>query len=208
MDLSTALSNEAIVDTQSMYLFGNGMAPLNLLPNIDIQVNGSDVGGITSTATLMGSSIPSFSSGSTTTIAGRECFVPAPTPSPQLSPVTPRAMQSSPLHPCSPSTSSSTEQTLSEEDKKLIDMPYYQFKKLLDDPSIGETRKEDIKNIRRRGRNKMAAKLCRTKKMRTIVGLEQEVEQSRKTKSLINIRTKCLEREIAELKKKCLKSNR
>ena len=197
IELSTALSSEAIGDTQSMYMFGNGSAHLNLSPSTSQQSSSSVI-------TLLDSMSMFPQPSQTPPSADRNSFTtPPPQPSTHRTPVSPRqsSKRSASLSPV-PSPRS-VESKLSEEDKKLIDMPYYQFRKLLDDPSIPERRKEEIKSIRRKGRNKMAAKVCRSKKIHLIMGLEQEVEQLRKAKSQIAIKTMNLEREIAELKKKC-----
>lgn len=192
-ELSTALSSEAIVDTQSMYMFGNGSAHLNLSPNN--QQNSSSV------ITLLDSAMFPMSSQALQTppSTNRNTFTTPPPPSP----ISPRhsSERSASLSPAA--SPMPAEPKLTEEDKKLIDIPYYQFRKMLDDPSIPERRKEDIKSIRRKGRNKMAAKVCRTKKLSLIMGLEQEVEQLRKAKSQIAFKKHSLEREITELKKKC-----
>lgn len=197
IELSTALSSEAIVDTQSMYMFGNGSAHLNLSPNGSQQNSSSVITLLDSVAMFPMNSEPlqtppSPDRNNFTTPPPRSSFHRAPRQS---------SKRSASLSPA-PSPKS-VESKLSEEDKKLIDMPYYQFRKLLDDPSIPERRKEEIKNIRRKGRNKVAAKVCRSKKIHLIMGLEKEVEQLRKAKSQIEMRTMSLEREIEELKKKC-----
>ena len=209
MQLGTTLSEESIVDTQSMYLFGNGSAHLNVCP-----------GGGTHVTTLLDSSMlhlapppPSPSSidrhslTSPQSPMARSPMARSPRSPMARSPVA-RSPPASPHRrslSLSPTPSSkSTGQELSEEDKRLINIPYYQFRRILDDSSIPEARKEQIKNIRRRGRNKMAAKVCRTKKLSMISGLEREVELLRKAKSQMSIKANTIEREIAELKKKCL----
>jgi hypothetical protein len=82
-------------------------------------------------------------------------------------------------------------------------MPFYKFKKILDSPSVPEEKKNNIKNIRRRGKNKIAAKTCRQRKMDIVLGLQQEIEQLRGMKSQICGRTNSLQREIEVLKAKC-----
>ena len=184
--LSTALNAEDSI-AQSMYMFGNGTGHLSLLPPATtVPATPPQV------VTLMDSAMLPVTS---QVVQPRESL--SLTPPPQLSPVSRRPSPS----PSPTPSPGSTGQQLSTEDAKLVDMPYYQFRKLLDDPNIPEKRKEDIKNVRRRGRNKTAAKLCRNKKLQMIMGLEQEVEQLRKTKTLISMRTQNLEREISELKK-------
>lgn len=85
----------------------------------------------------------------------------------------------------------------------LVDMPYYQFKKILDDPSIEHGEKEAVKNIRKRGKNKVAAKNCRQKKIEVVLGLQQEVDQMKERKRLLHLKCQGLEREINILKQKC-----
>lgn len=205
IELSAALSTEdAIVDTQSMYMFGNGMGHLSLLPHGSVPPQQSTASSAQVVTTLLDSAMLPVCSQASQTHSGMSRG--AVTPPPQPSSRTFDSVYHSNRHPPSSSPTPSPKPAgveLSDEDKKLVEMPYYQFRKLLDDPSIPERKKEEIKNIRRRGRNKTAAKLCRNKKLQMIMGLEQEVEQLRKTKSLISVRTQSLEREIAELKKKC-----
>lgn len=205
-DFVPALSSEMTVDTQSMYMFGNGTGHLSLLPNGSHVTSDAIIN--TQVTTLMDSTM--FSSPSpqthprTSTLRETQSLSPAPHHSQPSTPPSVYSIpyNSSPTTPPSPSPSVEQDQ-VSVEDRKIIEMPYYQFRKLLDDASIPEKRKEDMKNIRRRGKNKVAAKACRQKKMSLIMGLEQEVEQLRKQKQLVAVRTQSLEKEIAELKRKC-----
>jgi hypothetical protein len=193
IELSTALSSEASLDTESMYMFGNGSASLSL----NQQNTSSSVITLLDSATMDSTTMFPVMSQSMARITPT---LPNPLHPSYETPVSPRQSRNRSI---SLSPAPSTESKISEEDQKLIDMPYYQFRKLLDDQSISDTRKEEIKSVRRKGRNKVAAKACRTKKLSLIMGLEQEVEQLRKAKSQIAIKTISLEREIAELKKRC-----
>ena len=197
IELSTSLSAEASVDTRSMYMFGNGTGQLNLSPSLAGQTR---IPGATNVVTLMDSTMIPPPSQERATISPH-ITAPAP-PQRATSPYQNSNRHSKSLSPA-PSPKSPAEQEMSSEDKQLVDMPYYQFRKILDDSSIPEKRKEEIKNIRRKGRNKIAAKVCRNKKMHLIMGLEKEVEQLRKAKLNIALKTKALEKEIAELKRKC-----
>lgn len=200
IELSTALSAETTVETQSMYMFGTGQ--LQLLPN---GTNTSHLGAPAVTEAAQPSQIKTPFNTSRESLP----LAPSPQPLPSLASSGMHALfqrpHQRPLSMSPTPSPNSAEQEVSEEDRKLIEMPYYQFRKLLDDPSIPERRKEEIKNVRRRGRNKNAAKLCRHKKLTMIMGLEQEVEQLRKTKSRIALRTHALEKEIGELKRRCHK---
>lgn len=82
-------------------------------------------------------------------------------------------------------------------------MPFYQFKKILDDPSVDPTEKEEVKTIRKRGKNKVAAKNCRQKKIEVVMGLQQEVERMKEEKKRLDSKCQGLEREINSLKQRC-----
>ena len=86
---------------------------------------------------------------------------------------------------------------------RLVDMPFYQFKKILDDPSVDPTEKEEVKTIRKRGKNKVAAKNCRQKKIEVVMGLQQEVERMKEEKKRLDSKCQGLEREINSLKQRC-----
>ena len=208
-DLSTALSSDTSIDTDSMYMFGNGTGQLSLLPSNSNTLSSQVTSLEDQVTTLMNSAM--FTQTHSNDNESQELRSLPPSPQPPPSPLTPSSMRShdrytpssSVTFSPSPSPSFVEQEVVSSEDKKLIDMPYYQFKKILDNPSIPEKSKEDIRNIRRRGRNKMAAKACRQKKLTMIMGLEQEVEKLKKTKLQMTLRTKHLEKEIAELKRQC-----
>ncbi|XP_065919983.1 nuclear factor erythroid 2-related factor 3-like [Dysidea avara] len=71
-----------------------------------------------------------------------------------------------------PSSSQNTNLPSSDE---LVTMPFYKFKRLLDDPSLTAKEKAEAKAIRKKGKNKHAAKHCRQRKMAKLDGLEHEV---------------------------------
>ena len=85
----------------------------------------------------------------------------------------------------------------------VIHMPFYRFKKILDSSSVPTEKKNDIKNVRRRGKNKIAAKTCRQRKMDLVLGLQQEIESLRNRKMEILGRNNTLQKEIELLKKAC-----
>ena len=197
-------------DLHSMLLFGNGSGQLGPPPNTTVDPSSSNtdsVGPVTYQMTTLADSslLPTLDMSSSlphvnTELHSGRLYCPlSPVGSPSLS-TTSTFITTSP--PPSPSLSLENN-TFSHEEKKLIDMQYYQFKKLLDDPSIAEKKKEVMKSIRRKGKNKFAAKVCRQKKVHKVKGLEQEIEQLKKTKLLMTLRQNSLEHEITQLKRQC-----
>ncbi len=89
------------------------------------------------------------------------------------------------------------------DDQAVVDIPFHKFKKILDDTSVPESEKDRLKCIRRRGKNKMAAKNCRNKKMTIVCGLQQEIDQMRVAKARLDLKTRSLEQEIAHFKHLC-----
>ena len=87
--------------------------------------------------------------------------------------------------------------------KKLIEMPFYEFKKILDSPSVADQEKVEVKNVRRRGKNKVAAKNCRQRKLEVIFGLQKEIEQLKAAKSKVAVRSQKLQQEIEALRRRC-----
>lgn len=92
---------------------------------------------------------------------------------------------------------------LTNDEQKYVSLPYYKFKKLLDGDSVSDDFKEKLKVIRKRGKNKVAAKNCRQKKLSMINGLQHEINQLREHKAKLSKKTKSLEQEIAILKQRC-----
>ena len=86
---------------------------------------------------------------------------------------------------------------------KMVHMPFYQFKKIIESPALPEEKKNNIKTLRRRGKNKIAAKTCRQRKMELVSGLQQEIEQLRAIKQRISGQTNTLQKEIELLKSQC-----
>ena len=193
----------AMADSSStdLLLFGNGSGHLNLLPSdttlAENDASTSSVGHRNNMADL--AICPTLDLPLSSVHADTElCESLYPHPSPAAIP-----LPLSTIPTGSPSSPLPEQDTFSCEEQRLIDMLYYQFRKLLDDPSISENMKEEMKSIRRKGKNKAAAKACRQKKVHKVKGLEQEIEQLRRTKLQIVLRTEAFEREIAELKRHC-----
>ena len=82
-------------------------------------------------------------------------------------------------------------------------MSFHQFKKYLDDPNVDPMEKEEAKNIRKRGKNKIAAKNCRQKKLEIVMGLQQEIDRMKEEKKRLDMKRQALEREINMLKQRC-----
>lgn len=87
--------------------------------------------------------------------------------------------------------------------KKLIEMPFYEFKKIIESPAVPEHDKVEVKNIRRRGKNKVAARHCRQRKLDVIFGLQKEIEQLKAAKSKFAVRSQKLQLEIEALRRRC-----
>ena len=87
--------------------------------------------------------------------------------------------------------------------EKLVSMPFHQFKQILDSSKVEDKDKEEAKCIRRRGKNKVAAKNCRQRKLEIIFGLQQEIEQLREAKSKLAVKSQDLQQEIAVLRQRC-----
>ena len=92
------------------------------------------------------------------------------------------------------------------EHSSLVDMPFYQFKKIIDSPHFSERDKEQVKVIRKRGKNKVAAKSCRQRKLELITSLQQEVDRLKEVKSRLALRELTLQREIEQYKSQCSQS--
>lgn len=186
-DFTTPMLSDTSVDTQSMYLFGNGTGHLALLPvlpppnSVEQTATHPSLIDHTSSLALQTTSVSVATSSSAEHYDQHLAMSPSPSPTPSPKP--------------------NEQEEVSAEDRRLIDMPYHQFRKLLEDPSLSDKRKEDIKNIRRRGRNKIAARTCRKKKLGFLLGLEQEVKKLKDMKNQMTVKTLQLEREIAQLKK-------
>lgn len=66
---------------------------------------------------------------------------------------------------------------------KIINLPVEEFNELLSKHQLSEAQLSLIRDIRRRGKNKMAAQNCRKRKLDTILNLERDVEDLRRDKA-------------------------
>lgn len=78
----------------------------------------------------------------------------------------------------------------------IVDMPFYEFKKIIDSNSISERDKEEVKAIRKRGKNKMAAKNCRHRKLELLSSLQQDIDKLKGKKASLALKALSLQREI------------
>ena len=81
--------------------------------------------------------------------------------------------------------SSHTEPNKLPSHEELVAMPFYKFKRLLDNPSLSSDNKTKVKAIRKKGKNKSAARHCRQRKMVMLEGLEQEVASLRQQRAAL-----------------------
>ena len=86
---------------------------------------------------------------------------------------------------------------------ELIHMPYFEFKKLLDSGSVSERDKDEVKAIRKRGKNKTAAKNCRHRKLEQLSTLQQEIDSLKGRKARLALKALALQREIEGYQRKC-----
>ena len=127
---------------------------------------------------------------------GTNVTVPSPLPSHSTSSPSP----STPSSIVAVGASGATKGNIAPE---IIKMPFYQFKKILECPDLPEQKKAEVKSIRRRGKNKMAAKNCRQRKLEVIMGLQEEVDKLKDTASKMRVKNLALEKQIEMFKLKC-----
>ncbi|XP_058261511.1 endoplasmic reticulum membrane sensor NFE2L1b isoform X2 [Hemibagrus wyckioides] len=85
---------------------------------------------------------------------------------------------------------------------KIVNLPVEEFNELLSKHHLSEAQLSLIRDIRRRGKNKMAAQNCRKRKLDTIIKLEQGVQDLRRDKArLLKEKMECL-RSIRQMKQK------
>ncbi|XP_077359464.1 endoplasmic reticulum membrane sensor NFE2L1b isoform X3 [Festucalex cinctus] len=67
--------------------------------------------------------------------------------------------------------------------EKIVNLPVEEFNELLAKHQLSEAQLALVRDIRRRGKNKMAAQNCRKRKLDTIINLEEGVHQLRRDKA-------------------------
>ncbi|XP_062994609.1 endoplasmic reticulum membrane sensor NFE2L1 isoform X1 [Elgaria multicarinata webbii] len=86
--------------------------------------------------------------------------------------------------------------------EKIINLPVEEFNELLSKYQLNEAQLSLIRDIRRRGKNKMAAQNCRKRKLDTILNLERDVDDLQRDKSkLLREKVEFL-RSIRQMKQK------
>ncbi|XP_023670135.1 endoplasmic reticulum membrane sensor NFE2L1b isoform X2 [Paramormyrops kingsleyae] len=85
---------------------------------------------------------------------------------------------------------------------KIINLPVEEFNELLAKHHLSEAQLALIRDIRRRGKNKMAAQNCRKRKLDTILNLEQGVDDLRRTKAKLLKEKMEFVRSIRQMKQK------
>ncbi|MEQ2177310.1 hypothetical protein GOODEAATRI_002263 [Goodea atripinnis] len=86
--------------------------------------------------------------------------------------------------------------------EKIINLPVEEFNELLAKHHLSEAQLALIRDIRRRGKNKMAAQNCRKRKLETIINLEQGVQDLRRNKARLLKEKMEFIRSIRQLKQK------
>ncbi|XP_049418987.1 endoplasmic reticulum membrane sensor NFE2L1b isoform X2 [Epinephelus fuscoguttatus] len=86
--------------------------------------------------------------------------------------------------------------------EKIINLPVEEFNELLAKHHLSEGQLALIRDIRRRGKNKMAAQNCRKRKLDTIINLEQGVQDLRRDKSRLLKEKMEFIRSIRQMKQK------
>nr|XP_046232514.1 endoplasmic reticulum membrane sensor NFE2L1b isoform X2 [Scatophagus argus] len=85
---------------------------------------------------------------------------------------------------------------------KIINLPVEEFNELLAKHHLSEAQLGLIRDIRRRGKNKMAAQNCRKRKLDTIINLEQGVQDLRRDKARLLKEKMEFIRSIRQMKQK------
>ncbi|XP_037547580.1 endoplasmic reticulum membrane sensor NFE2L1b [Nematolebias whitei] len=86
--------------------------------------------------------------------------------------------------------------------EKIINLPVEEFNELLAKHHLSEAQLALIRDIRRRGKNKMAAQNCRKRKLETIINLEQGVQDLRRDKARLLKEKMEFLRSIRQMKQK------
>lgn len=85
---------------------------------------------------------------------------------------------------------------------KIINLPVEEFNELLAKHHLSEAQLALIRDIRRRGKNKLAAQNCRKRKLDTIIKLEQGVQELRRDKARLLKEKMEFIRSIRQMKQK------
>ncbi|XP_061665453.1 endoplasmic reticulum membrane sensor NFE2L1b isoform X2 [Syngnathoides biaculeatus] len=86
--------------------------------------------------------------------------------------------------------------------EKIVNLPVEEFNELLAKHQLSEAQLALVRDIRRRGKNKMAAQNCRKRKLDTIINLEEGVHQLRRDKARLLKEKMEFLRSIRQMKQK------
>uniref|UniRef100_A0A673G130 Nuclear factor, erythroid 2-like 2b n=1 Tax=Sinocyclocheilus rhinocerous TaxID=307959 RepID=A0A673G130_9TELE len=87
----------------------------------------------------------------------------------------------------------------------IINLPVEAFSEAISSCKLNHTQHSLIRDIRRRGKNKMAAQSCRKRKMNSLIDLEEEIEDLKREKEQIKEENEKNTRELHETKVKLRK---
>lgn len=82
---------------------------------------------------------------------------------------------------------------------RIVESNADEFNDIIKSIKLSSEQLSIVKDIRRRGKNKVAAQICRKRKIESIDSLKQDVEQLNEMKSLLNQEQEILEKEISDL---------
>lgn len=82
----------------------------------------------------------------------------------------------------------------------IVNSPVEHFQGLLQSTSLSAGQLQLMKDLRRRGKNKMAAQKCRRRKMEVVTGLEGEVAQLKAERDRLRGQRRAAERELSSMR--------
>jgi hypothetical protein len=86
---------------------------------------------------------------------------------------------------------------------QVVESNAEEFNELLkENSSLTQEQINLIKDIRRRGKNKVAAQICRKRKIDSIDSLKEDVEQLNEMKSILNTEYELIHKEVSRFRKK------
>jgi len=86
--------------------------------------------------------------------------------------------------------------------EEIIESPVEHFNEMLQKYSLSESQLQVIRDIRRRGKNKVAAQNCRKRKLDVIITLDEEVDQMRAEKQRLIKERHMIDKEMKEFREK------
>lgn len=84
----------------------------------------------------------------------------------------------------------------------IVNMPVDDFNKLLANHRLNEQQLNLVRDIRRRGKNKMAAQNCRRRKLSTLLGLEEDVSKLRRRRAWLRREKKQMLQSLHEMEQR------